>query len=137
MIAALQAYDALNFLGSIPWRVNKQALAALSAAWAKGGDIGGLIPRTLAPSPMRCRLTMVLRHHPYNLTIQVNPVCSSNGIGQLCAQNLRGTTGMSTDMTLPYPFISKTLEVFEKITIYVGVTLHLHEPANLQEAQGA
>ena len=30
--AALQAYDALNFLGSIPWRANKQALAALSAS---------------------------------------------------------------------------------------------------------
>ena len=70
----MQAYDALNFLGSIPWRINKQALEVLSSAWERGGNIGGLIPRSIPPAPTRTRLNMILRRQPFNMITQVCPI---------------------------------------------------------------
>lgn len=43
-------YEALNALGAVPWKVNRQVLQTISAAWDAGGVIAKLPDRRLANS---------------------------------------------------------------------------------------
>lgn len=38
-------YRVLNFLGSIPWRINKNVLRVVESIWDEGGDVGALPKR--------------------------------------------------------------------------------------------
>ena len=73
----MQTYDALNFLGSIPWRINKQALAVVDEAWTRGGAIAGLIPRSPPVQPTTSLTGLRTRTMPYNLMTQVSPLSFS------------------------------------------------------------
>lgn len=48
----LQVYEALNALGAVPWKVNRQVLQTVSAAWAAGGIVAKLPDRRLAESKL-------------------------------------------------------------------------------------
>ena len=72
-----QAYDALNFLGSVPWRINKNALKVVSAAWERGGEMAGLIPREMAPFSPRSKTALMMRPQPFNLMTTVGNVSTT------------------------------------------------------------
>lgn len=43
-------YDPLNYLGSVPWRINSRVLDVVNTLWEAGGDVAGLVSsRPLAP----------------------------------------------------------------------------------------
>jgi DNA-directed RNA polymerase len=46
-----QVYDSLNYLGSIPWRINPRVLAVVEALWSAGGGKAGLVPQHDKPLP--------------------------------------------------------------------------------------
>ena len=72
-VLVIQAYDALNFLGSTPWRINQQALAVLLMAWENGGNVAGLIPREAARPPSRPHTELALKHNRFNLVTNASP----------------------------------------------------------------
>lgn len=44
-------YDALNYLGSVPWKVNEPVLTVVDQLWAAGGGAAGMISRVDVPVP--------------------------------------------------------------------------------------
>ena len=46
-------FDALNTLGSLPWKINKRLLKVIESIWSSGGGVAEIPPRADVPLPVR------------------------------------------------------------------------------------